>query len=48
MVCGPLIRRGPKEHKETLMSTFLMIAWVALLAVSYLVAVQWLKKLELF
>ena len=30
------------------MSTFLMIAWVALLAVSFLVAVQWLKKLELF
>ena len=30
------------------MSTFLMIAWVALLAVSYLVAVQWLIKLELF
>ncbi len=30
------------------MSTFLMIAWVVLLAVSYLVAVQWLKKLELF
>ena len=43
-----MVRRGLTEYKETLMSTFLMIAWVALLAVSYLVAVQWLKKLELF
>ena len=31
-----------------MMSTLLMIGWVGLLAVSYLVAVHWLKKLDLF
>ena len=30
------------------MGTFLLITWVVLLAASYLVAVQWLKKMELF